>query len=359
MSDTNSSPDQFQADELTLKELVFKAREHYKEIKRNWKIVAIFVTFGLLIQVYRVLTFKKYYNATVTFMVNDAKGPSMGGVLGQLGGLMGDKEEKLDKILELARSRKMIGKALFQKGTINGKEDFYANHLIEIEELRDWWIEQKEDTILNGFNFKEDKIAKFTNVENSALQKVYKQIVGGENIKEPLYGASSSKKTGILTFSIKTRSEALSLQLSDAFFKSLSNYYVESSTRKEQETYNILKTKKDSIERILNNNDVVSAQREDQSNSLLYSIDKVPAKRYSRNNVILTALYGEIVKNSEMADYALKSSTPFVTIIDEPIPPLKPTKMGWISSAIIGLIIGGFLGALFVIGRKIYREALA
>ena len=359
MSNTNSSPAQTEDDEVTLKELVLKAREHYQEIKRNWKIVAVFVAVGLLVQGYRVLTFKKYYNATVTFMVNDAKGPSMGGVLGQLGGLMGDKEEKLDKILELARSRKMIGKALFQKGTINGKEDFYANHLIDIEEINDWWIEQNEDSILNGFVFKEDKIAKFTNVENSALQKVYKQIVGGENIKEPLYAASSNKKTGILTFSIKTRNEKLSLQLSEAFFQSLSQYYVESSTRKEQETYNILKTKKDSIERILNNNDVASAQREDQSNSLLYSMDKVPAKRYSRNNVILTALYGEIVKNSEMADYALKSSTPFVTIIDEPIPPLKPTKLKWIPSMLIGLLIGAFLGALFVIARKIYREALA
>ena len=356
MSNTNSSPDQSQDDEVTLKELILKVKDYYGEIKRNWKIMAVFVTFGLLVQVYRVLTFKKYYNATVTFMVNDAKGPSMGGVLGQLGGLMGDKEEKLDKILELARSRKMVGKTLFQKGTINGKEDFYANHIIDIEQLQDRWA---KDTILNGFSFKEGKIADFKNADNSALLEIYKQIVGGEGVKDPLYEASSNKKTGILTFSIKTRSEALSLQLSEAFFRSLSEYYVESSTRKERETYAILKTKKDSIERILNNNDVVSAQRDDQSNSLVSSIDKVPAKRYSRNNVILTALYGEIVKNSEMADYALKSSTPFVTIIDEPIPPLKPTKMGWISSAIIGLIIGGFLGALFVIGRKIYREALA
>ena len=356
MSNTNSSPDQSQDDEVTLKELILKVKDYYGEIKRNWKIMAVFVTFGLLVQVYRVLTFKKYYNATVTFMVNDAKGPSMGGVLGQLGGLMGDKEEKLDKILELARSRKMVGKTLFQKGTINGKEDFYANHIIDIEQLQDRWA---KDTILNGFSFKEGKIADFKNADNSALLGIYKQIVGGEGVKDPLYEASSNKKTGILTFSIKTRSEALALQLSEAFFRSLSEYYVESSTRKERETYAILKTKKDSIERILNNNDVVSAQRDDQSNSLVSSIDKVPAKRYSRNNVILTALYGEIVKNSEMADYALKSSTPFVTIIDEPIPPLKPTKMGWISSAIIGLIIGGFLGALFVIGRKIYREALA
>ena len=356
MSNTNSSPDQSQDDEVTLKELILKVKDYYGEIKRNWKIMAVFVTFGLLVQVYRVLTFKKYYNATVTFMVNDAKGPSMGGVLGQLGGLMGDKEEKLDKILELAKSRKMVGKALFQKGTINGKEDFYANHIIDIEQLQDRWA---KDTILNGFSFKEGKIADFKNADNSALLEIYKQIVGGEGVKDPLYEASSNKKTGILTFSIKTRSEALALQLSEAFFRSLSEYYVESSTRKERETYAILKTKKDSIERILNNNDVVSAQRDDQSNSLVSSIDKVPAKRYSRNNVILTALYGEIVKNSEMADYALKSSTPFVTIIDEPIPPLKPTKMGWISSAIIGLIIGGFLGALFVIGRKIYREALA
>lgn len=355
MSNTNSSPAQTEDDEVTLKELILKVKDYYGEIKRNWKIMAVFVTLGLLIQVYRVLTFKKYYNATVTFMVNDAKGPSMGGVLGQLGGLMGDKEEKLDKILELARSRKMVGKALFQKGTINGKEDFYANHIIDIEELQDRWA---KDTILNGFTFKESKIADFKNADNSALLEIYKQIVGGEGVKDPLYEASSNKKTGILTFSIKTRSEALSLQLSDAFFRSLSEYYVESSTRKERETYNILKIKKDSIERILNNNDVVSAQRDDQSNSLMYSIDKVPAKRYSRNNVILTALYGEIVKNSEMADYALKSSTPFVTIIDEPIPPLKPTRMGRVSSAIIGLIIGGFLGALLIIGRKIYREAL-
>ncbi|MCY7330579.1 MAG: hypothetical protein LH618_18655, partial [Saprospiraceae bacterium] len=64
------------------------------------------------------------------------------------------------------------------------------------------------------------------------------------------------------------------------------------------------------------------------------------------------------LKNAEFAEFALKSSTPFLSLIDVPIPPIKPEPRGRAKALIFGLVIGLVLSSLFVIVRKIVRDAL-
>jgi uncharacterized protein involved in exopolysaccharide biosynthesis len=347
----------YQDDEMTLREVILKVREYYRELLSKRKIVALLVLAGMSIQAHRVFTFIPYYPASLSFMVNESKGSSIGGMLGQLGSLVGvEKEERHEKILELAKSRRMMARALFDKHTLDGRDDYFANHIIHTEKFHKAW---RRDTVLNGFLFTRGDPTQFNNIENRVLKAIHMKLAGGEQEKEPLYAAKAEKKTGIMTLTIKTRKAELSIALANALFKSLSDYYIESTVRKEQETYNLLTEKKDSLEHIIYANDIQTARHADQSYSLLSAVDKVPAKRFDRNNIILTTLYAEVLKNWQLAEFALKTSTPFITSIDEPILPIKPTRKSLLKSLIVGAVIGGMLSVTYILGMYIYRQAMA
>jgi hypothetical protein len=342
-------------EEITLKELLFLVKEYSKEISKNWLVLCVFVVPFAGYQLYERFTKPPNYSAYLTFMVNDSQQSSVGGLLGQFRGLVGEDQDKLEKILELSKSRKTIGNALFLKAEIGNKNDFLGNHIIRLYNLHEnYWL---KDSSLNKFFFTRSNVDSFVLVENQALYQLHRMLVGFEG-SEAMFSCSTNKKTGIMTFGLKTNNEKLTLLLIKSIFKSLSNYYIESTIRKEKESFDVLRSKKDSIGRILYQNDYASARHDDQSRGLVLETNRVPAKQYSRNNQILTILYGELIKNTEYAEFALKTATPFITAIDEPIPPLKPVGKGRSKAILLFAMIGFGLGVLFIIGRKKIRESL-
>jgi hypothetical protein len=69
-------------------------------------------------------------------------------------------------------------------------------------------------------------------------------------------------------------------------------------------------------------------------------------------------MYGEAIKNAEVAEFALKSSTPFLTLLDVPIAPIKADARGRGKGVLIGLLSGILLGVVFIVGRKIIQTAM-
>jgi uncharacterized protein involved in exopolysaccharide biosynthesis len=351
-------PYQPQNDEISLKELLLKIQEYWAEIRRNWRIVVLITLpfvgwFG-----YEAFRKPVTYTAQLTFMLNDDKGGGgMASILGQFGGLLGGggSEYQLGKILEIARSRRITSTALFNKINIDGQEDYFANHVIRTQNLHERW---KKDSTLNGFVFKHADFARFTRTENKALQSLHGEMIGGEDVSQPMLGTNLNDDTGILSLSIKSRSEMLSIELLNKLYEELSAFYISKSIQREQTTLDILAQKRDSIARALNKNDYSSASFDDRNRSLLLQTDRVPGKRYQRDNQLLTLMYGEAVKNTEVAEFALKSSAPFLTLIDVPIPPIKPDPRGRGKALVTGFLLGLILVAVFVIGRKVVREAM-
>jgi hypothetical protein len=340
--------------EMTLKELLLSVKEYALVCLRSWKVIILFVLPFFFYQLYQRLTKPKYFGASLTFMVNDSRGSSIGGVLGQLRGLAGEDEDKMDKILELAKSRRTVSDALFIKAIVDGKEDYLANHLIRCQNFHAEW---SGDPYLEGFLFTNNNIDSFSLQENRALYTVHRTMIGTGKV-DPLFVTSSNKKTGIMAFSLFTNNGDLTLILIKQLFKSLSGFYVESTVRRERESYEVLVKKRESIEQTLRSNDVATAVHDDRNNSLLLQVDKVPAKRYTRNNAILSMLYGEVVKNAELAEFALKTATPYISAIDEPIPPLKGQTYGRVRDFANFIGIGFLLGCIFVCTRHFLRKVI-
>ncbi len=147
-------------DEISLKELILLVRGYFFEILKYWWIILIVsASFGLI---YGLSAFFKNttYKSSLTFMLNDGSGGSMGGVANLLGsfGFGGGGENNKDKMIELMKSRFIIKKVLSQEEIIGGTKDYFGNHLMRIQEIEVFQDEEKTIPFLfKDFDFKKNQ----------------------------------------------------------------------------------------------------------------------------------------------------------------------------------------------------------
>lgn len=348
--------------ELSLKDLILRIREYAQEIRRYWWIVVLTCIPTIGWQAYLAYTTPVQYNAGLTFMVDEESSSGAG----MLGALLGDfglpgGENNYDKILELSKSQRIIRMALFRKVEIDGKNDYLANHFIRIQKVHEeeWYKKPKDPTqpSLNGFFFTRDSFENFSRLEYSAFKSIYGLIIGDSKHK-PLFTSSYSDESGIMYLSLNTRSEQLSLSLLNTIYYNLSDFYIKSSTEKELATFEIIQQKVDSLKIMLQSSETRQARFSDSNLGLVRQVDKLPLEQTSRNKALYSLMYGEALKNLEIADYAVKDRTPYIQMIDSPIPPLNKLKFSKLKGLIIALIAGLTIGVSIIAGRKVIKEKL-
>ena len=351
-----------QDEELTLRDLVFRLREYAAEIRRCWLTVALICLPFLIWQGYLAFTTPVKYSAALTFMVDDDAGGGAGlinSLLGDIG--LGAGENNNDKIIELAKSMRIVRQALFQKVAVGGQSDYLANHFIRIQKLHEeeWYKKPKSpgQPSLNGFLFTRDSFEQFSRLEYAAFKSIYGILLGDEK-HTPLFSTRTNQDSGIMSFSLSTRSEEMTIALLRAIFDQLSAFYILSSTEKQQATFDIIQAKADSIRRLLTGTEYRAAQFREQNNLLLRPTDQLPTERMGREKGMYALMYGEALKNLELADFALRNKVPYIQPIDLPIPPLSAAPYGKKKALLLGLGLGLLLGGLFVVGRKVVREQM-
>lgn len=349
-------------DEASLKDLVIKFREYASESIRLWYIPAIFALIIGGYQLYKYFTYDPVYPAKITFSVDEDEGGGTTGlssVLGQFGlGGVRPTRYNLDKILELSKSRRVVQQTLFNKITIDGKEDFIANHLLRLYNLNT--VDPKESKNESPFYFTKDSLLAFDRKENEVLLMLYNVIIGPpDQPKEALLSAAYNEDTNIMSLTASTTNETLSLELAKRMFESLSNYYVTKAIEKQVKTFRIVREKRDSVLSVLKSVEYQLANFKDTHKNLLMKTDQVSELRLQRELTALAAMYAEVLKNTEVADFALRNKTPFIQVIDSPLLPIPPTQLSLPRQLLIGLILGAAIGIAFVTGRKFFKENMA
>jgi uncharacterized protein involved in exopolysaccharide biosynthesis len=191
------------------------------------------------------------------------------------------------------------------------------------------------------------------------LLSIYNLIIGPPaNAKEALVSADYNEDTNIMSLNVSTTNEDLSLALADRLFISLSNYYVNKAIEKQFKTYSVVSTKKDSVLSVLKSNEYQLANFKDTHRGMLMRTDQIAELRLQREITALSAMYAEVLKNTEIADFSLKNKLPFIQVIDEPISPIQPTQVSLLRMLLIGIIAGGMIGSVYVIGRRIYLDIM-
>jgi len=348
-----------QDDDLTLRDLIHAYHTYRREAMRYWWLYAILFVLLSGFLVYRALTTPVTYEAKLTFMVNEDDSPGIGGlsVLNQLGLGRGRAGKfNLDKIVELARSRRIVQQVILAPYPDSTSKDFIGNALIAEYDLATQWAESNPE--MAGFRFTRDSVPAFDLRERTALLSLHRLLVGDEN-NEGLSTASYDDLSGILSLTCETTNEDLSISIARMQFERLSEFYIDQAIERQLQTYEVIRTKVDSISAALSKTDVELAVYTDASNNLFSRVDQVKGQRLNRELLKLGAMQGEAVKNLEYAQFMLKNARPVIQELDIPISPLLPSQPSLPKAIVIGAAMAFVLGSIYVVLRKAIRDALA
>lgn len=348
-----------QNDEITLKELLEKAKEWYSYLLSQWKIIVLAGIVGAAIGLTYSIFKKPIYTATLSFALEDEKqgGGGLGGALGlasslgfDLGGSGGGAFSGAN-LTELFKSRSMVEQTLMQPVLAGTDTISLAEMYIRTQEWRDKWNEKPK---LKAIQFPPlTKRKYFTRAHDSIMGKMYEDLS-----KTSLTVAQKDKKISIITMDVQSVDETFAKVFSETLAKQVSKFYVDTKSKKARMNMAILQHQTDSIRNELNGAITGVAVANDNTFMLnpALNVNRAPSAKRQVDVQANTAILTELVKQTELAKVTLRKETPLIQVIDRPIFPLKNDEI----SKFKGMFMGGFLAIVLVIiffmGRYFHKE---
>jgi hypothetical protein len=353
----NELNDHNTSDEISLKELVEKGKEWYFYLLSQWKIIALAGLIGAVIGLAYSFSKKPVYTATLSFALEDEKSGGLGGALGlassfgiDLGG-SGGSIFTGSNLTELFKSRSMVEQTLLSPVMLDGESISLAEMYIQNQGWREQWNDNPKYKSIQ-FLPKGDR-KNFTRVHDSILGVIYQDLS-----KTGLSVGQKDKKVAIISVEVVSNSELFSKYFCEALVKEVSDFYIDTKSKKSRENMDILERQTDSIRRELNGAITGVAVANDNTFGLnpAMNVRRAPSARRQVDVQANTAILTELVKQSELAKVTLRKDTPLIQVIDEPILPLKKEKFGKAKGIVMGGFLAGFLTVLILIFRRILRS---
>jgi uncharacterized protein involved in exopolysaccharide biosynthesis len=350
-----------QNDEITLKELLEKAKEWYSYLLSQWKIIVLAGVVGAALGLAYSISKKPIYTATLSFALEDEKtaGGGLGSALGlasSLGldlGSSGGGAFSGTNLTELFKSRSMVEQTLMQPVLAGMDTISLAEMYIRTQEWRDKWQEKPK---LKAIQFPPlTKRKYFTREHDSIMGKMYEDLS-----KTSLTVAQKDKKISIISIDVKSENEAFAKAFSETLAKQVSDFYVATKSKKARMNMAILQHQTDSIRAELNGAITGVAVANDNTFMLnpALNVNRAPSAKRQVDVQANTAILTELVKQTELAKVTLRKETPLIQVIDRPIFPLPKEQFGKAKGILMGGIVLGFLAVLGMISRKFFKELI-
>jgi len=345
-------------DEITLKELLLKAKEWYSFLLLKWKIIVLAGSIGAILGLGYSLTKKPIYTATLTYALEDGKpaGGGLGSLASSFGldfGSAGSNSGAFAgaNLMELFKSRAMVEQTLLAPVIQNNKTISLAEMYIQDQKWREKW--EKNPALKNIIFLPDTDKTKFTRVQDSIFGVIYSDIS-----KNALTVDQKDKKVAIGTITMKGTNEYFAQQFNLALTQTVTNFYIETKSKRAKENMDILIRQTDSIRGELNGAITGVAVANDNTCGLnpALNVKRVPSARRQVDVQANTAILNEIVKQTELAKVTLRKETPLIQVIDQPILPLPNEKFGKVRGILFGGILAGFLTVLGLILRRVFKE---
>jgi uncharacterized protein involved in exopolysaccharide biosynthesis len=352
--------EQNQNDKITVKELLEKGKEMYSFLISKWKIILLVGVLGAILGLSYSIIKKPVYMARLSFALENEKSSSgLSGALGlastfgiDLGG-SGGSIFAGSNLTELFKSRSMVEQTLLTPITQDGKIISLAERYIQNQEWRDSWEDKAN---LKSVSFLPNADRKnYTRVQDSILGVMYNNLSSSS-----LTVGQKDKKVAIITIEVSSEDELFAKNFAEALVKKVSDFYIDTKSKKSRENMAILEKQTDSIRRELNGAITGVAVANDNTFNLnpALNVRRAPSARRQVDVQANTAILTELVKQTELAKVTLRNETPLIQIIDKPILPLEKERFGKAKGIVIGGFIGGFLIVILLVLRKIIREIL-
>lgn len=342
-----------QNDEISLKELIEKGKEWYHYLLSKWKIIVLAGIIGTALGLTYSFIKKPVYTATLSFALEDEKGGGLGGALGlassfgiDLGGGGGSMFSG-SNLTELFKSRAMVEKTLLSPVVVEGKTISLAEMYIRNKGWREKWNDTPKFTAIQFLP--EAKRKSFSRVQDSILGVIYTYLS-----ESALSVAQKDKKISIINIDVSSDNELFSKYFCESLAKEVSDFYIDTKSKKSRENMLILERQTDSIRRELNGAITGVAVANDNTFGLnpAMNVRRAPSARRQVDVQANTAILTELVKQTELAKVTLRKETPLIQVIDRPILPLPKEKFSKAKGGVMGGFLAGFLIALYFILKK-------
>jgi hypothetical protein len=348
-----------ESDEISLKELIKKAKEWYLFLLRNWKIIILAGMIGAGIGLAYSFVKKPIYKATLSFALEDEKsGGGLGGALGlassfglDLGGSGGGVFTG-SNLAELFKSRTMVEKTLLRPVTVNDKTISLAEMYIQNNNWRERWKNNPEVASIEFLPSSNRQ--KFSRVQDSILGTIYNKL-----LKEELAVGQKDKKISIISIDVSSTNELFAKYFCEELAKEVGKFYIDTKSKKARINMNILEHQVDSIRGELNGSITGVAIANDNTFNLnpALNVKRAPSARRQVDVQANTAILTELVKQSELAKVTLRKETPLIQVIDKPILPLAKEKLGKVKGFIVGGFLGVFLAIFYLLVKRVLRSS--
>jgi len=334
-------------EEVTLKEVIYKFTYAAKYLWSKSLIILFFIVFGLVLGLVYALRQKPVYEAIVTFALQDDQIQGGAGVYSGLAAQLGIDVSTSgsgpfagSNVLELMESRYVIEKTLLSPVSYKGRQTTIAEIYIENNKLRDQW---KADPKLKKLQFLPNTNQdKFSLEQDSVLKIIYQNVTKNYLTIEKVENATS-----IISVSVKSDNQLFSKILAETLVKDVSDFYVETKTRKTVENVLILQHQTDSVRRELNMaiQGVAASSDVNPNPNPNMQVLHTGSQRKAFDVQVNQAMLAELIRNLESAKVTLRKETPLIQIIDKPKLPLDVKRF----SKTKGMLIGGFASGMFII----------
>jgi hypothetical protein len=362
MDDYNKlEPTQNMQGEISLKDLILKIKSFISYLLSKWKVILTICSIGAIMGFIYAFSKKPLYKAELSFVLQDERsGGGLGGALNlasqfgiDLGGSGTTNQFSGDNLIGFMKSRSMIERTLLTPVMVGNKNVTLADFYIDFNDLKKAWANNPR---LQGIQFlpNADR-AKFSLQQDSVLGSFYTDLV-----KNYLLVDKIDKKTSIVTIQIKSKNELFSKYFTEVLAKVVSDFYVQTKTKKQAQNVVILQKQVDSVRLALNGAISGVAASLDAAPNANPSLQRlhVPSQRRQVDVQANTAILTELVRNLELSKMALLQETPLIQVIDRPIMPLEKIKVGKIKATVFGGIIGGILIVIILTINLLFKRIM-
>ncbi len=344
----------FSDSQFTLKEAFQNIREWMIFFLSKWKllILAGIVGMGLgaLVSIFK----KPVFHAQTSFVLEEGDAGGMGQMSG-LASLVGVNLGSLgttsglfqgDNIMELYRSDRMMADALLSPFDEN---NLLIDRFVGFEELDKKW-KNKVDISAMDFSIPREN---FNVSQDSVVKEVAKLIR-----ERQLAVEKPDRKLTIIQVMISSKDEFFAKVFNERLVEKVNAFYHETKTKKTGENLAILQSQADSVRALLDESIgsyASSTDRVPNANPLLTSA-MVESRKRQVDVQATGAVYGEIVKNLEIAKVSHRNNSPLIQIIDSPRLPLDRTEIRLVKGMVLGGLIVGFLTLFALYFRRLYQK---
>lgn len=253
-----------------------------------------------------------------------------------------------DNIMEFLKSRLMIEQALLTDTIVGGKRTTLADLYLEENGYKARWAKHP---LLSGLSFPPDtKAENLSLIQDSVMTLMYDVIS-----KRDLMVEKPDNKLTFIKITTTSNNQYFAKYFTEKLVHSAIGFYILTKTQQGRANVNNLQLQADSLEGLLNKRTYDLAAHQDLNLNTARKVAEIGEEIGTRDKMLLSTLYGEVIKNLGMAKMELIQETPIMQVVDTPILPLRNVRVGKLICMILGSFICVLVFSVYLLSRDAFN----